>query len=54
MEKTEITNNVEATSLSHSTKQDDNDRNISNRVKKMGDSISINNGGHEDKKMLLF
>ena len=54
MEKTKITNNVEATSLSHSTKQDENDRNISNRVKKMGDSISINNGGHEDKKMLLF
>ena len=27
---------------------------VSNRVEKMGDSISINNGGHEDKKMLLF
>ena len=55
MEKTEITYSVETTSLNHSTKQGDNNSNISNRVKKMGDSIGINNGGNENKKkMLLF
>ena len=50
MEKTEITYSVETTSLNHSTKQGDNNSNISNRVKKMGDSIGINNGGNENKK----
>ena len=52
--KNEITYNVETTSLSHSTKQGDSNSNIGNRVKKMGDSISTNNRGHEDKKKLLF
>ena len=54
MEKTNITNNVETTSLNHSTKQGDNNSNISNRVKKTGDSISLNNGGHEDKKNAII
>ena len=54
MEKTKITDNVENTSHNQSTKQGDSNSNISNRVKKMGDTISINKGGHEDKKMLLF
>ena len=54
MEKTKITNNVETTSINHSTKQGDDNSNISNRVKKMGDSISINNGGHEDTKKVII
>ena len=54
VEKTNITNNVETTSLNHSTKQGDNNSNISNRVKKTGDSISLNNGGHEDKKNAII
>ena len=54
MEKTKITNNVETTSLNHSTKQGDSNSIISNIVKKMGDSISINNGGHEDKKNVII
>ena len=54
MEKTEITYSVETTSLNHSTKQGDNNSNISNRVKKMGDSIGINNGGNENKKKKCY
>ena len=54
VEKTKITNNVETTSLNHSTKQGDSNSIISNIVKKMGDSISINNGGHEDKKNVII
>ena len=51
MEKTKITDNVKTTSLSHSsTKQGNTNNNISNRVKEMGDSISTNNTGYEDKK----
>ena len=51
--KTKITDNVETTSLSHSTKQGDSNSNISNRVKKMVDSTSTNNRGHEDKKNVI-
>ena len=54
MEKTKITDNVETTSLSHSIKQGDTNSNISNRVKKIGDSISTNNREHEDKKNVII
>ena len=54
VEKTKITDNVETTSLSHSIKQGDSNSNISNRVKKMGDSISTNNREHEDKKNVII
>ena len=46
--------NVKVRSLSHSTKQGNSNNNISNRVEEMGDNISSNNRGHQDKKMLLF
>ena len=49
-----LTDNVETTSINHSRKQGDDNSNISNRVKKMRDSISINNGGHEDKKNVII
>ena len=54
MVKTKITDNVETASLSHSTKQGDSNSNISNRVKKMGDSISTNNREHKDKKNIII
>ena len=54
MEKAKITDNVKPASLSHSTKQGDSNSNISNRVKKMGGSISTNNKGHEGKKKMLL
>ena len=55
VEKTKITDNVNTTSLSHSTKQGNSNSNISSRVKEIGNSISTNNRGYEDKKrMLLF
>ena len=54
MEKTKITDNVETTSLTHSIKQGDTNSNISNRVKKIGDSISTNNREHEDKKNVII
>ena len=54
VEKTKITDYVETTSLSHSTKQNDSNCNISNRVKKMRDRISTNNRGHEEKKSAII
>ena len=53
-EKKKITDNVKATSFSRRTKQENSNSSISNRVKEIEDSISINNRGYEDKKMLLF
>ena len=49
-----ITDNVKSTSFSHSTKQGNSNSNISNRVKKMLDSMSTNNRGHEDKKNVII
>ena len=54
VEKTKIIYNIETASLNHNTKQGDNNSNIGNRVKNMEDSISINNGGHEDKKNVII
>ena len=54
MEKTKITNNVKTASLSHSTKQDNSNSNISNRIKETRNSIGPNNKGLEDKKMPIF
>ena len=54
VEKAKITDYVETTSLSHSTKQGDSNCSIINRVKKMGDRIRTNNRGHKDKKKLFF
>ena len=49
-----ITDNVKSTSFSHSTRQGNSNSNISNRVKKMLDSMSTNNRGHEDKKKCYY
>ena len=54
VENAKITDNIKTKTLSHSTKQGNRNSNISNRVKEIGDNISINNRGHEDKKMLYF
>ena len=54
VEKTKITDYVETTSLSHSTKQVDSNCNISKRVKKIGDRICTNNRGHEEKKSAII
>ena len=54
VEKMKITDNVQTASPSHSTKQGDSNSNITKRVKKMGESISTNNRGHEDKKNVII
>ena len=52
--KQKITDNLKTTSLSHSTKQGNSNSNINNRVIEIGDSISTNNKGYEDKKNVII
>ena len=52
VEKRKMNDNVKTKSLSHSTTQGNSNRNISNRVKKIEDSICTNNRGFEDKKKM--